>query len=219
MNKRKLDFDLEDIVLKVAGMLVLTITAVAFFAPKDGQLRNRPLLYAFLLFFIGRWLLKSLLNLRLLCKVKKLFAAHGAKDIKLHINPFGAWLRGDYRLYGTYNNTSYSIVILLRKNPWITYNFASNEQIEYYKSTRAVSRRNKVTGEAAKGAVYTRCVGKRKVKWLYKNAEISSVKLIVFNKMPLNVTTYASPGAIDVGMPVCEDTFIFDVRALENHFI
>ncbi len=218
MKKRKFDFDFEDIILRTAGIAILVILAFAFFAPEDGQLRNRPLLYTILLLIIGWWSIKVVRSIRLLYKTKRLFIEHGATNIKLHINPFGAWLQGNYGLFCTYSETEYSVVVLLRKNPWTICHFEVNDRLEYYKSTRSATRKNKVTGAVARGGVYTRRIGKRQIKWFCNNTNIAPKKLVIFNKMPLNVTTYATSGSIDVGMCVCDNVTVYDRLSLNKLF-
>ncbi len=208
---KKLNLDLEDLILRVLGIAVLAIITLIFL------LSDFLLFCAVLALIFVFWLLKIFRNIRMLSHVKKQFAERGVTDIRVKINPFGSRLNGNYGLYCKYKGEIHSVAVLIRKNPWTRCHFESSDKIEYYKSSRTTFRAGRV-GPVARGDVYTRLVGTRRLKWCCESKGLPTKKLAVFNKMPINITSSEMSGIIDIGMNICEDTTVYDIRSFYKFF-
>ena len=104
------------------------------------------------------------------------------------------------------------ICLLFRKKRYYRYHFSNDKTIEFFKTSRSVTLTSK-RGSIARGEVYTRCVGKQKLKW-DKDAE---KRFILFDKMPNEITDSVKKENIGVGEKICgSNVYIFDLKTLEK---
>ncbi len=213
---KKREIDIGNIILKATLLILSVMVALAVFQPHDGKIQNFPLFGV----LVGAILLYALLaicrKIILLFKVKRLFKNRGAENINISINPFFSWFHGNYGMTFILNGDIYSVLVLLRKNAWTSHHFDSLERIEYYKTTRSATRTNKVRGSVSRGELYTRCVGKRSLKWLVKGEKLPQKRMVVFNKSPMSITSSSARSVLDLNMEIFENTIVFDYNSLKK---
>ncbi len=200
----------DEIIHGIIKAALIAFLAFAFFRPVDGETRNLLLLYTLAVLLVSCFAVTTIMKAAIVFKTKKLIADRGFENIKLRLSPFSSWFRGNYRVDAMRDGKKYSFAIVLRKNPWTVCYFESPESIEYYKSSRMVALNSYKIGTNSRGSVYTRCAGRRRISY----CEGADVKIAVFNKIPMNVTSSAISGSIEQGMKIFDDAFIYDIKTL-----
>ena len=104
------------------------------------------------------------------------------------------------------------ICLLFRKKRYYRYHFSNDKTIELFKTSSSVTLTSK-SGSIARGEVYTRCVGKQKLKW----DEDAEKRFILFDKMSNEITDSVKKENIGVGEKICgSNVYIFDLKTLEK---
>ena len=182
---------------------ILAVLGLALFLPEPGttEIRNLPIFIA-VIAYIAIYVIYRTIRLALLMrKIKK--AVKSAK-----MSPQKARLcMGNGYVIAKRNDDNVLIRFLVRKRKFCRHHFASENVIEYYKTSAAMVRSSKI-GTFAKGAAETRKVGEIQLCDMPKGFEFSK-SFIVIDKMPDTVTDYKLKGGLFDGDFVGDSGVIF----------
>ena len=182
---------------------ILAVLGLALFLPEPGttEIRNLPIFIA-VIAYIAIYVIYRTIRLALLMrKIKK--AVKSAK-----MSPQKARLcMGNGYVIAKRNDDNVLIRFLVRKRKFCRHHFASENVIEYYKTSAAMVRSSKI-GTFAKGAAETRKVGEIQLCDVPKGFEFSK-SFIVIDKMPDTVTDYKLKGGLFDGDFVGDSGVIF----------
>ena len=103
--------------------------------------------------------------------------------------------------------TSLSVILLSRKRKYQRYHFDSIDQLEFYRSNRVVFKGRKIRGAVMSELVETTRVGKQKIKW----DDTAEIRVIIFDKLPDQITDMVKKENLGVGEKICaSDTYLMD---------
>ncbi|MBQ9760270.1 MAG: hypothetical protein IJW16_02850 [Clostridia bacterium] len=198
--------------MKWFGYFFLALIAGALFLPhRDSGIRNVPLLLG-ILGCIAIFLAYNFLSLLLLAhKVKKKLKRKGfqAKITRLFI-------RTGY-IVAKNKEETVEVLLLLRRKNYCRQHFSDENHIEWWKSTRLVTKRN-MAGNIARGAVDTRMVGKTTISWNTLTPEKENGRMIVMNKLPNRISDSAKSEEISSGDCICSSNIVlFDLNGFLNY--
>ena len=202
--------------MKYVLYVIAAFVAFLLFMPTTDskQIRNLPLLIALLVIIAGLILWYLIRRVAFLQKVKKALKNNSCEIVKVCFNPFAARLHGRYSVTFKSNGKIINALLLIRRKKYQRYHFESAELIEFYRSNRVVFRSTKVRGATISDLVETKLVGKQKLKW-----EKSDCNIIIFNKIPDNITDSKQKELLGKGDKVCAtETYIADIESL-NQFL
>lgn len=163
---------------------ILAIFGLALFLPEPGttQIRNLPI-FIFVVSCIAVYIIYRTARLALLMrKIKKSTKSAGMTIQKSRLSI------GNGYIIAKRNDENVLIRFLVRKRKFCRHHFASENVIEYYKTSAAMVKSSK-RGTFAKGAVETRKVGEIQLCTIRNESEFSK-SFIVIDKMPDMVTDY-----------------------------
>ena len=195
-------------------MKYLVYAALAFiagllFLPASGttEIRNLPLLLFILsviLFFIFVRFFKYVI---LILKTKKELKKIGIQKIKIKFFPWVSFFHGHYSIIFSHENKTAQIILLSEKRKYQRYHFDSINKLEFYRSNRVVFNNTKAKGATISNLVETKLLGKQKIKW----DAASEIRMIVFDKLPEQITDSAKKEALGTGERICNSNiYIFD---------
>ncbi len=197
--------------MKWIAYVCSAIVAGALFLPHgDSGIRNVPLLLG-ISGCIAIFLAYKFISLLILAhKVKKLLKKEGfqAKITRLFIQ------KGS--IVAENNEKTLEVFLLLRRKKHCRHHFSDESHIEFWKSTRLVTKRN-MAGNIARGEVDTRRVGGATISWSTRNTEKKSGRMIVMNKLPNRISDSAHREDLASGDHICSSNIIlFDVDGFLN---
>ena len=182
---------------------ILAIFGLALFLPEMGttEIRNLPI-FIFVIACIAIYFIYRTARLALLMrKIKKAVKSAKMSSQKARLG------MGNGYVIAKRNGENVLIRFLVRKRKFCRHHFASENVIEYYKTSAAMVRSSK-RGTFAKGAVETRKVGEIQLCDMPKGFEFSK-SFIVIDKMPDTVTDYKLNGGLFDGDFVGDSGVIF----------
>ena len=182
---------------------ILAIFGLALFLPEPGttEIRNLPIFIA-VIACIAIYVIYRTIRLALLMRKIK----NAIKSAKM--SPQKARLgMGNGYVIAKRNGENVLIRFLVRKRKFCRHHFASENVIEYYKTSAAMVRSSKI-GTFAKGAAETRKVGEIQLCDMPKGFEFSK-SFIVIDRMPDTVTDYKLKGGLFDGDFVGDSGVIF----------
>ena len=116
----------------------------------------------------------------------------------------------------THKNKIAQIVLLSRKRKYQRYHFDSINKLEFYRSNRVVFNGGKAKGATSSKLVETNLVGKQTVKW----DDSAEIRMIVFDKLPSQITDSVKKENLGVGERICaSDICLFDRTAFCQHTV
>lgn len=182
---------------------MLAILSCALFLPKTGttEIRNLPVLI-FIVFCITIYIIYRVI--RFFClerKIKKVIFSKGMIIEKTHIS------FGNGYIIAKDQDKKLCIRFLLRKRKYCRYHFASDNIIEFYKSSFSMAVSGK-RGNFAKGATETRQVGEQKLCYL-PDFDATAKTFIVIDKIPDDVTDYKCQKILFDGDYIGDNGIIF----------
>ena len=188
---------------------VLAFIAALLFLPASGttQIRNLPLLLftlsVILLFMFVRFFKYVLLVVKTKKQIKKI----GIQKIKIKFFPWDSFFHGHYSIIFSHENKTAQSILLSKKRKYQRYHFDSINKLEFYCSNRVVFNNIKAKGATISKLVETNLVGKQKIKW----DDASETRMIVFDKLPEQITDSAKKEALGTGERICNSNiYIFD---------
>ena len=187
----------------------LAFIAALLFLPASGttQIRNLPLLLfilSVLLFFIFVRFFKYVI---LILKTKKQIKKIGIHKIKIKFFPWVSFFHGHYSIIFSHENKTAQIILLSKKRKYQRYHFNSINELEFYRSNRLVFNNIKSKGATISKLVETKLLGKQKIKW----NDTAEIRMIVFDKLPEQITDFAKKETLGIGEKICDSNiYIFD---------
>lgn len=161
--------------------MAAVLACLLFLPEKIGDgIRNLPLLLAIIFLIVLYYTYKFFRLVVLTNKVKKQL-----RNSKITVEKTRFSFGKSY-LSARSHKENYDICLLIRKKGYYHYYFSDENNIEFYKSSFAVSKSSRVT--VAKGASYTRKVGKQKISRPRYGANNSVRYYLIIDKMPCKVT-------------------------------
>lgn len=182
---------------------ILAVLGLALFLPEPGttEIRNLPIFIA-VIACIAIYIIYRTIRLALLMrKIKKAIKSAKMSPQKARLG------MGNGYVIAKRNDENVLIRFLVRKRKFCRHHFASENVIEYYKTSAAMVRSSKI-GTFAKGAVETRKVGEIELCAIKNELEYSQ-SFIVIDKMTDMVTDYKLKGSLFDGDFVGDSGVIF----------
>ena len=182
---------------------ILAVFGLVLFLPEPGttEIRNLPIFIA-VIACIAIYVIYRTIRLALLMRKIK----NAIKSAKMSSQKARLGMGNGY-VIAKRNGENVLIRFLVRKRKFCRHHFASENVIEYYKTSAAMVRSSKI-GTFAKGAVETRKVGEIQLCDVPKGFEFSK-SFIVIDKMPDTVTDYKLKGGLFDGDFVGDSGVIF----------
>ena len=179
----------------------LAFIAALLFLPAMGttKIRNLLLLLSILALILIFILIRFFKYIFLIAKTKKQLKIAKMKKIKIKIFPWASFFHGHYSIAFSYKNKFAQIILLSRKRKYQRYHFDRVDNLEFYRSNRVVFKSNKEEGATISKLVETKLVGKQKIKW----DDTAEIRMIVFDKLPRQITDSAKKEALGVGEEIC----------------
>ena len=188
--------------------IIVFIVSICLFYPRAGstEINNLPLLLVILFLIFSYFVYRFFKFLFIVFKLKVTLRKKDFKIKRIHFLFSKGYIIAENR------EQVLDICLLFRKRRYYRYHFSNDKTIEFFKTSRSVALTSK-RGSIARGEVYTRCVGKQKLKW-YEDAE---KRFILFDKMPNEITDSVKKENIGVGEKICgSNVYIFDLKTLEK---
>ena len=115
------------------------------------------------------------------------------------------------------NTQAFNISLLVRKKSYCRYHFSDESNIEFVKSTASMSKIS-TAGNVAKGAIYTRVVGKQKVARCDYNTDKELKEILVIDKFPSSITDFNLKGELGNGDRLCSSgVTLFNLDGFTKH--
>lgn len=198
--------------MKWLAYFLLALIAGAFFLPHgDSGIRNVPILLG-ILGCIAVFLAYNFLSLLLLAhRVKKGLKRKGYQAKLKHL-----FVRTGY-IVAKVEEETVEVLLLLRRKNYCRHHFSDENHIEWWKSTRLVTKRS-MAGSIARGSVDTRRVGKATIYWSTPSTKKTAGRMIVMNKLPNRISDSAKSAELSSGDRICSsDIVLFDLNGFLNH--
>ena len=195
--------------MKYFVYVVLAFIAALLFLPASGttQIRNLPLLLFILSVFLFFIFVRFFKYVILILKTKKQIKKIGIQKIKIKFFPWVSFFHGHYSIIFSHENKTAQIILLSKKRKYQRYHFDSINELEFYRSNRVVFNNIKARGATISNLVETKLLGKQKIKW----DAASEIRMIVFDKLPEQITDSAKKEALGTGERICNSNiYIFD---------
>ena len=190
---------------------ILALFGCSFFLPEEGstKIRNIPLLVTILLFII----LYCIFNLaRLMLFIHKVKTK--LKKSGFEIRKTGFRFRQGY-IIAEDDTQVYCINLLVRKRSYYRYHFRDVENIEFFKSSFSVSLASR-RGTVARGATYSRMVGKQKIQDCSFDTNKNISHFLVINKFPQTITDSTRKQELGNGDCICSSNVeLFNLSGFE----
>lgn len=180
-------------VLFVCGLLFLPRTGTT-------KIRNLPLLLFILSLVLIFILIRFFKYVLLVVKTQKQLKKSGIKEAKIKFLPWASFFHGHYSITFFHENKIAQIILLSRKRKYQRYHFDSVNKIEFYRSNRVVFNNIKAKGATISKLVETNLVGKQRLKW----DDAAEVRIIIFDKLPKQITDCVKKENIGTGEQICD---------------
>ena len=187
----------------------LAFIAALLFLPASGttQMRNLPLLLFILSVVLLFVIIRFFKYVLLVVKAKKQIKKIGVQKIKIKFFPWDSFFHGHYSIIFSHENKTAQIILLSNKRKYQRYHFDSINKLEFYRSNRVVFNNIKSKGATISKLVEAKLVGKQKIKW----NDTTEIRMIVFDKLPEQITDSAKKEALGTGERICNSNiYIFD---------
>ena len=195
--------------MKYFVYVALAFIVALLFLPASGttQIRNLPLLLFILSVILLFMFVRFCKYVLLVVKTKKQIKKIGIQKIKIKFFPWDSFFHGHYSIIFSHENKTAQSILLSKKRKYQRYHFDSINKLEFYRSNRVVFNSIKAKGATISKLVETNLVGKQKIKW----NDTAEIRMIVFDKLPEQITDSAKKEALSVGERICNSNiYIFD---------
>lgn len=193
------------------------IVSFFLFVPLNGssEIRNFPLFVLLVSLIVITILIRLLKYGILMSKAKKALQQMGMKHVQTYFLPWMSRFHGRYSMVFQQEGKNIQIVFLCKKKKYQRYHFERANQLEFYNTNRVVFKGSKIRGATISNEIETNMVGKQKLKW----NESADCRLILFDKLPEQVTDSINRDGLDAGDRICgSNTNICDWESLVNIF-
>lgn len=187
--------------MKYVVYIAILFVCGLLFLPQTGttQIRNLPLLLFILSLVLIFILIRFFKYVLLVVKTQKQLKKSGIKEAKIKFFPWASFFHGHYSITFFHENKISQIILLSRKRKYQRYHFDSVNKIEFYQSNRVVFNNIKAKGATISKLVETNLVGKQRLKW----DDAAEVRIIIFDKLPEQITDCVKKENIDIGEQIC----------------
>ena len=179
------------------------------FVPLNGgsEIRNFPLFVLLVSLIVIAILIRLLKYGILMSKTKKSLKQKGMKHIQTCFLPWGSRFHGRYSMMFQNEGKNVQVVFLCTKKKYQRYHFERDDRLEFYNTNRVVFKGSKIRGATISNAIETNMVGKQNLKW----NESANIRMILFDKLPEQVTDSANREGLDAGDRICDsDICVWD---------
>jgi len=129
-------------------------------------------------------------------------------QIHSKIIPWYSRFHGHYSVVFQYRGQPVQIILLSKKRKYQRYHFESINKLEFYRSNRVVFNSIKAKGATISKLVETKLVGKQRLKW----DDAAEVRIIIFDKLPEQITDCVKKENIGTGEQICTShTYLVDL--------
>ncbi len=204
--------------MKYAVYIAILFVCGLLFLPQPGttEVRNLPLLLVILSFVLILILIRFFKYVLLVTKIQKQLKEIGKQQTKVKFFPWDSFFHGHYSITFTHKNKIAQIILLSRKRKYQRYHFDSINKLEFYRSNRVVFNGGKEKGATISKLVETNLVGKQKIKW----DDAAEIRMIVFDKLPAQITDSVKKENLGVGERICaSNIYLFDRTAFCQHIV
>lgn len=197
--------------MKYVVYCILAFIGLMLFLPKSDstEIRNLPLLIVIISLLLVYAAYRYIKLIFLAYKVKKSLKKSGFTANKTHLN-----FRTGY-VIAEDDTQVYNVSLLVGKRRYLRYHFSDEWNIEFVKSTASMFN---TAGNVAKGATYTRVVGKQKVARCDYNTDKELKEFLVIDKFPNSITDFNLKGELGNGDCICSGNMVlFDLEGFTRH--
>ena len=187
--------------MKYVVYIAMLFVCGLLFLPRTGttEIRNLPLLLFILTLILIFILIRFIKYVLLVAKTQKQLKKIGIQNIKIKIFPWASFFHGHYSITFPHKDKILQIILLSRKRKYQRYHFDSVNKIEFYRSNRVVFNNIKAKGATISNLVETNLVGKQRLKW----DDAAEVRIIIFDKLPEQITDCVKKENIGTGEQIC----------------
>ena len=198
--------------------IVLAMIAGLLFLPKTGtsEIRNLPLLILLLSIICLLALIRFFKYVALIAKTKKLLKTKLGKVTKIRILPFASQFHGHYSISFQHKEKNVQLLLLSQKRNYQRYHFDRADRLEFYRANRVVFNSIRIKGAKISNLVEVNRVGKQRIKW----DDSAEIRVILFDKLPDQITDSVKREALGVGDRICaSNVSILDWASLSKYVI
>lgn len=202
--------------MKYVLYAIAVIIGFFLFIPESGstEIRNVPLLILIVSLIILSFLIRFFKHVALMRKTEKLLRQNGVKSVQTTFFPWDSRFRGRYSMTFQHEDKSVQIAFLCRQRKYQRYHFDKIDQLEFYNTNRVVFKGTKIKGATISNAIETNLVGKQKLKW----DKSAVIRMILFDKLPEQITDSASRQVLAAGDQICgSDIYICNWEWFGEH--
>ncbi len=192
----------------------LVFVALLLFLPYTGstEIRNLPLLILILTVVFVLIMIRFLKYVILTAKTKRILKKYGVTRMKVRFLPWASRFHGHYSIVFSYEGKPVQILLLSRKIRYQRYHFDSPERLEFYRANRVAFKTGKERATVS-NLVEVKRVGKQRIKW----DAAASTRMVLFDRLPSQITDSVKKEHLAAGDPVCaSDTLIADQAFLQK---
>ena len=207
--------------MKYVLYAIAFIISFFLFVPLHGstEIRNFPLFVLLVSLIIIAILVRLFKYAVLMVKTKKILRQKGLKSTRTIFFPLASCFRGRYSMMFQHEGKNVQIVFLCVKKNNQLYHFEKNDKLEIYRAIRAVTisppdSRTKRYRYKFHPPLDIHKVGQQKIRW----NEAATTRIILFDKLPEQVTDSANRDGLDAGNQICKsNTFLWDWKSFSEH--
>lgn len=192
--------------MKYVVYAILFFASGLLFFPRTGstEIRNLPLLLVLLSLILLFALIRFSCYVLLVLKVNKRLKESGMEKTKIKFLPWASFFHGHYSISFSYEGKKAQILLLSQKRKYQRYHFDSIHRLEFYRANRVVFKSSKIRGGTISELVEVKQVGKQSLKW---DAD-AEIRMIVFDKLPSDVTDSRTKESLAAGDRICKSNIL-----------
>lgn len=207
--------------MKYVLYAIAFIISFFLFVPLHGstEIRNFPLFVLLVSLIMIAILVRLFKYAVLMAKTKKLLKQKGLKPTRTIFFPWASCFHGRYSMMFQYEGKNVQIIFLCVKKNNQLYHFEKNDKLEIYRAIRAVTisppdSRTKRYRYKFHPPLDIHKVGQQRIRW----NEAATTRVILFDKLPEQVTDSANRDGLDAGGRICNSyTYVTDWKWLCEH--
>lgn len=197
---------------------VIAFVAGIVFLPEydGGELRNIPLFIIVVSIALILTIIKVLRYVFRVLKVKKILKNNGYTVTQCHFMP-NLKSSKNYHISAVKDEKTVNVYIFKRKNSYVTYHFEDVNKAELYKSTRMAIKPQVRQANIISGHVETKKAGEEYFFWSENDFAPNTDNILVFPKLPNNVTDTKSQISLGNGDKICDKVTLYDYNGFEGY--
>lgn len=198
--------------MKYFVYLSLAFVALLTFLPANStsEIRNKPLLLLILSLILLAILVRLFKYIFFMTKTKKILRRKHIILKQIRFLPWASRFHGRYTITFQWENKAIEIVLLSRKRKYQRYHFDRVDRLEFYRANRVVFNSIKAYGGKISKLVEVKRVGKQKLKW----DDSSQIRIILFDKLPEQISDTAKKECLGTGDRICASgVYLLDWKA------